>query len=946
ESLREEIGRDAIEVLDTVAERMDADGATSIDRSTLSPPAAVDRLVDANILVGTSAGHVRPFHQVVTDTRLALRVAKGVRSAEELRAWIGDRSDQDLHKARRLRLATTVIAARDERGARMLDAILADDSVRPLTKHAILMGLAAVDEPRPPIVDLIRGLLDDERRRASVARTVVYDHEGWMDALEDDLDRYWETWPDHRDLLLQLLAAVSVKRGEKVTAHLERWKRDDPDLLDRARLVFWHDPAEDCDAQFEMRLQSPFVGPDSYPIDWSEFMARMPLRAVRLLAASLKRTSRSELTTPRHEKDWMYQWPDRDSLPEELLDLGAELLATTRVWWAGLNVSDVEAEGMARYASEDVTLVRVVDLLARAAARSISVGELDWAQLAKWAPSPPRMLDAWLFLRIGAALEAGTPEATADGAAAWFARDPVVTEFLRNAAWAPRTSRVAREFLLGVARRASPEVVEGLRARANELPDVPESEARSLPAVEPAVSVEEASNWTPDEWIAAFRRAKPGDDRWQPGPDGRPVDTSRAGIATRLSQCASRDPDRFLAYAREFATRERALPAIGRRAILEGLSNLTTLDRVEPSELESLILRPEYRNEPECSDVLAQCVHDRADHDWSDSLLRRLGEIADEHASRNTSYVALHALARVAEEQPARRALALDVIEPLIDHLEPSVRAGSAEVAIVARSADPARAIEWVLRVAEDMRVASDARVAHALRWIAVANDEAEESASQRARDLLTSLARSSTEDSAALGGASLLFLLHHGVTSRETLEEITTSNPPARLGAARTLASWLNDGNTEATDQMKNLAVAWANDDDPGVRRAILGAFLGRGESPLLDDRELLAEIVRSKAVGDDKGSLLDAFDRRGTLLPLEEEVRTVARRLLDPDVSTTDPWLTRYHAEKACEMLSRLIEEAERERRLEVRDAALDAWDALLEAAVPAALSTLSAR
>ena len=191
-----------------------------------------------------------------------------------------------------------------------------------------------------------------------------------------------------------------------------------------------------------------------------------------------------------------------------------------------------------------------------------------------------------------------------------------------------------------------------------------------------------------------------------------------------------------------------------------------------------------------------------------------------------------------------------------------------------------------------------------------------------------------------------LLVLLHHGRLERPAFDGALASSPRARLGAAETLASWLNHGDTAATDRMKRLAVDFANDDDPDVRQAILAAFLGRGESPLLDDRSFLTDIVHSKAIGDDKEMLLHAFDRRGTLLPLEKEVRDFAHRLVTDAPADADPWRNRHQADKCCEMLSRLIEEAEREEKLDVRDAALDAWDELLRHDVPAALSSLSTR
>ena len=525
ESLKHDLGDEALAVLDAVAERMDADGTTSVSRSLLSPPDRVDQLVAARILIELPDARVRPFHQVITDTRIALRVAREVASPEGLRTWIGERAGQDLHKARRLRLATSAIAERGQAGADILSPILEDDSVRPLIQHAILMGLATLETPRPPILALVRKLVDDERRRATVARTILYEHEGWMRELEADLDRFWKAWPQHHDLLLQLLASVSVKLGAQVTRHLSRWQGDDPNLLDRAQAIFWHDPAQDCDEQFELRLRSAWVGPNSYPIDWSEFLEKMPLRAIRLLVESLKRISDEDLIGRAPDRRWMYEWPSRDEIPDAVLDLGDELLSRTRVWWSGLDLSDVDVERIARFGLEDRTLVRVAELLARAAARRIAIGALDWGQLLEWIPSPTRALDVWLLLRIGANLEAGTTESVASDAAEWSEQAPKVTEFVRANPWASSLSGALKEFLHGVATRAPSEVTRQLHQQADRLPPPPDRVVRTY-SVEPPVSLEEATAWTAERWIEELNRA-PHAETWEEDAQGRTIDRSR-----------------------------------------------------------------------------------------------------------------------------------------------------------------------------------------------------------------------------------------------------------------------------------------------------------------------------------------------------------------------------------------------------------------------------------
>ncbi len=946
--LSEEYGPEAIAVLDALAERMDDDGTTSASRALLPHPTTVDALIGARILIESAGGRIRPFHQVVTDTRLALQFAK-VDDARELRERLGARSAQDLHRARRLRLAVPVVAERGERGAAIIESLLRDDSIRPLLKHAILMGLATVESPGPALVRLVRDQLQSEDRRDAVARTVVYEHEGWMEALDADLDPYWQTWPRQRDLLLQLLASVSRRRGKNVAAHLQRWSEADPDVLTRARMVFWHDPSEDCDEQFELRVGSPWVGPDGFPVDWSKFMAQSPLRSVRLLVESLKRTPQDAITNDNMGGDWMHEWPSGDEIPDAVLGLGLEHLVGLRSWWAELDVSDERVDELIRHGSGACILVRVADLLARALARSLAIGEIDWDRLLAWmprSPQPPRplrRLDAWLFLQVGALLPEGTSSRTADAAAGWFEREEVVAEFLRDARWSAATARVAKKFLDGVASNASTEVASRLRAREGELSEMRAPTARirfGFGRPEPAVSLEDAGEWTPKEWIDKLMEAP--EPRDPPTGDGRWIDDSRDALAGLLVRAATQNPQRYLDHARTFGCADSMAPAEARQAVLSGLTASSNVDRVDASDLESILLMPAYLDAPECASTVGQVVRDRPDHPWGTRVLERLVEIAAE----GLAALALYALASIAFRQPARRGFVLDSAERFIELPDVLPRAAAAYAAACAQGVDPVRAARAVLVACKDDRVAAAPDVAPCIQWIAWDEAKVGQDQSVAARSRILGLARSSDLAAASAAGESLLFLRHHDLVSKAEFDAALMASPAARLGASRRLGLWLIHHDADVTDRMREVAVAFANDDDRDVRRAILSAFLGRGESTLLDDREFLARMVQSRAVGEDMQNLLHAFDRRGTLLPLKDEVLAMTDRLLSSPLPTGDPWEGRYQAEKACETLSRLIEEAEREEDLDVRNRALDAWDRLLEGNLGPAMRTLSVR
>jgi hypothetical protein len=436
----------ANDILNAFVDAVEKDGELEVDRLSLPHLSVVDQLISTGVLINSGNSRVRPFHQVLVDVWLALQW-KNVGSIADLLERIGHRSEQTVHHARRLRLAVQLFANRGARGASICDGILHSPKVRPILKRAMLLGIAAIDEPTQPWVDLVTRWLADPHYFGIVRATVVYNRLAWMDKLDSWLEGAWTIYPaEHRHQLINLLAAVGESRGDLVAKCLLAWSRHDPTVLQQAEFVFWHDPSKDSDRLFELRLQryAEMQQHRDRHLPWDKLLAANPMRAVRLLAYHFNRANDEELQG--RAPNWFHSWPL--SLPAQVRETGLNFWDLIRDRWLQIRIEHhwrIRVSGVTSPLDRCV-LASVVELLAECLAYVLRNGKLTWSGLVAQLPAEARQIDKWLLLRVGAACD---PQHTSSGvlseAVRWFMSDVTLGQILIGTAI--ESSRFAEAFL-------------------------------------------------------------------------------------------------------------------------------------------------------------------------------------------------------------------------------------------------------------------------------------------------------------------------------------------------------------------------------------------------------------------------------------------------------------------------------------------------------------------
>lgn len=422
-------GPNFVPLLDAIAERMEEDGVTAVGRHRLESKftALVQRLIDDAILVKDGDDRVRIFHQVISDTRLAVQWSN-VSSPDELLQRFGSRQEQGLRHARRARLIVPLVARRGRTGVTILNGLVWKDDIRPVVRRSLLLGLSDLREVPREVADLVVQWLKDVDRRSLILHTVVRGRVAWFDVLDDWFDAAWTTWPEEqRDLLLGCCAAVAQRRGDSVAKHLARWQQESPGTLQRAETVFLHDPSEDSDELFSLRLDyltSVATLNEHYHVVWPTVLAAHPVRAARLLAALLERIPRDDLFGT-DQPDWMDDFPAPDKVPGTVLREGSAVFDTLARWWSHLDVDGSWRLGGARDLGRSRTVAQVVAFLGQCLGRAISEGHKNWDGVVAALPSPLRSIDADLLLFVGRHLDPSlAPRQAFVAAANWIRSDP------------------------------------------------------------------------------------------------------------------------------------------------------------------------------------------------------------------------------------------------------------------------------------------------------------------------------------------------------------------------------------------------------------------------------------------------------------------------------------------------------------------------------------------
>jgi hypothetical protein len=427
--LRKPNGLESDAILTSVATAVENDGKLSVDRLRLPHPTVIDALVESGVLICEQKRLIRPFHQVLVDVWLARQWSE-VPTFTELLQHIGDRSDQSLHHARRLRLAVQLFASRGNKGAKLCNAIMRSDQFRPLLKRSLLLGVATIDMPDDDWVDQITEWLQDETLQDVVRETVVYQRLPWMDKLHDWLKDAWKMANDQRrSRLLALLAAVSRSRGDFVVDCLMLWSQHNLDVLTQADFVFWHDPSEDSEKLFELRLRylAETQHRHAHHLQWTTLLAQHPERSMRLLAYHLNHENNEALI--KSPPDWFRGWPKE--LPQDLYLTGLNTWRLLKPHWLKLSVENpwnihVGNKEPFRHPSVAACLV---DILSNVLAHALQNGEIVWSALLSELPLETRFIDQWLLLRLGAALDiTQVPDMVLYDTALWFMNNPNLCE--------------------------------------------------------------------------------------------------------------------------------------------------------------------------------------------------------------------------------------------------------------------------------------------------------------------------------------------------------------------------------------------------------------------------------------------------------------------------------------------------------------------------------------
>ncbi|MBI5506887.1 MAG: ATP-binding protein [Deltaproteobacteria bacterium] len=680
----------AEDVLERLCAFMEERGELSCPESVLLHADVVASLTGAGVLQRDTArkGHLRPFHQVLTDTRIAIKWG-GHATAETLCTGLGGFAAQGIVQARRLRLAVPLLVERPE----VVHELFEGSRLRPLMKRALLVGLSDLEDPTAEIVDVVKKWSADPALAPVIFEWVAHGHARWVALLRDEIDEAWEHDPDLRAALLRLLVSVDDGAPGEVDVHLARWSAADPHVLVQAGPCFRADPGSDSDARFEKRLRFEAHARLSYrDVDWDALMTTHPDRAARLFAWRLRSCPLPLLRDG--DPSWQSGLPTRAAPSVGDPSLGVSLWRELAQWWTqfgGIELYEIRVgDSDEEDAGEAGVLVGCVEVVASALAVSVARGTIVWEELLPQLPGPLRDLDGWLLLCVAAHLPEDTACSVADLIAAWFMADPRWANLETGHRWrsydlrlpgralerlggtvSDQAFRRLTEFLIDFPDEWTVEDEQSRGLRANRrgrtalalLPHLPEDRLSERAKrvlnefrrkfgerendqrdagicsgwVHSTFPDEVVDGWRPEQWIERLLTApQEGRIRFTPG---EIREYSVSSLSRQLQDRAQRRPQRYLAVARAF---DDAVPAEARAAILSALGNTRPPDGLavaeaeweplEHAEVAELLQRDAFLGEPRCARNIGWTVLARAEHGWSDAVLERLKAIATREA--------------------------------------------------------------------------------------------------------------------------------------------------------------------------------------------------------------------------------------------------------------------------------------------------------------------------
>ena len=953
---------------------------------------AVTQLISLGVIAEEAderGARLRFTHQTLIEYRLAQEWCRGATNETDLRAKLPPRQDQDLRIAHRLRLAVPLLIDRPSL-LMALGTLMQGEHLRPLVRVGVYRAVAALDSEHDLdlVGPLVRSWLDDDKRRWRVMAQVVRGNPRWVAWLSREkwIDQAWVNWDesDRDNLLLRILATVSQSWGDGVAHHLGEWSKQDPTVLDRADILFMHEPGKDTDALFEVRLQKMLREPATRVMftKWESFLDEHPVRAARMLGVLLPKI------------DPIRQMPDGvlPPLPENIPNVrraGITFVQPLLPWWRALTVEQESYWSR----DHDFRWVQVATLMADATAHALSNGEVTLATIRTWLPQPLRWQDHLLLLRVGTRIDAMVDARARHDLTSWFAATPsawIARPMATQSPWAE-----AQEFLRQIAPGLSDDdrclIENALCTMPDPWNDGEEDDAGATPyhllpclpsLSEPGKKIltelsrrfDGRNDWgvirravpmigygaaalpqakalvlSVDDWLATITRIQKQPGKWtgQRDEQGSFVEETPERLARQLYRLASRYPRRFLDLARRLDgshpidVRISLLSALlaDRRNATEPELNLTN------PEIEDLIAMPTYHELDEARADIALAIHQRADHPWNDDTVARLitwcapgktlptyEEPRDDQASAwltNAPLTALHALAKIAEHHESRRPQVWTVARSLADCQEPNWAIAATCAAWRCRSLDLKIAAELILSWSTDSRVAAQNDITRKL-FDLIRELRALPNLTQRLVQRLTSLGTATTDARwvQESGGNALLWLRALDLIDDESLTTLPERSDAYVVAFANALATYLHEPETP-TWALTN-ALYCADHQSEAVQQAIAWTFRDADADHLIDDPARFATaFVKTKAFKMNPEHFLSACDRRTCLAPLAQHLHQAAMAIKTARHSWTHDHLVT--------LIPRLLEDAERTEDLHARQLALDAWDELIEYGSP---------
>jgi len=293
----------------------------------------------------------------------------------------------------------------------------------------------------------------------------------------------------------------------------------DPEVLSRARVLFFQSPSTDTDRLFELRTSDPVLFAEIHPyVDGSKLSASHPARAARYFA----------LLMAARGAEARVGWKDAaEGRRPSLADLQRISDALPgRLWremgdtWSRLDPGDLHTAHIGYDEGHRSLIAIVVDALGRDLALVLEGGELGWDELVASLPNPLRTIDRWLLVAVASSVEA---QPLADRAWLWIDeqrtprahwsdeqdRSTLRRELSIEGLGRPATQVLARAVARHLSVHASSELRVPIEAWCAELGEDPYESGMtaSFQPVSSGFDAEELARWSPDEWVRQLRAA-------------------------------------------------------------------------------------------------------------------------------------------------------------------------------------------------------------------------------------------------------------------------------------------------------------------------------------------------------------------------------------------------------------------------------------------------------